>query len=62
MHPLQGIAMALERDLYSYDLHYQGLEVMDDEEPYIQVLCRDEEEQDHLIHILMARRYVLCFD
>ena len=62
MHPLQGYAMTLERELYGAEIHYQGINIIEDDEPYLQILCRDAEEQEHLKHILLKQPYVLCFE
>ena len=34
-HPLTMLAYTLERDLYITELHYQGIEVKDDDIPYL---------------------------
>lgn len=61
-HPMTGLAMTLEQELFHAEIHYQGIEIKEDLEDYIQILCRDKEEQEHLKHILLKMGMVLCFD
>ena len=62
-HELDNFAMSIERDLSAAEINYQGLiEVIEDTTPYIQVLCRDTDEQEHIKHILLSKQFVLCFE
>jgi len=30
--------------------------------PYVQILCNDAKEREHLQHVLLANRHILCYE
>jgi hypothetical protein len=56
-------AMDIQYELYANEIHYQNIAVKDDGTiPYIQILCADDEERDHIKDILLRNRHILCFE
>jgi len=59
---LTSNAMTIEQELYHAEINYQSIAIKEDTIPYIQILCNDEEEREHMKHILLKAKYVLCFE
>ena len=60
-------AMTIESDLHDYEVDYQSLAIKEslheeDEPSYLQIICNDAEERDHIKHLLLKNKYVLCFE
>ena len=60
-------AMTIESDMMDFEVDYQSISIKeqlnDEDEPsYIQIICNDPEERDHIKHLLLKNKYVLCFE
>jgi hypothetical protein len=49
---LHSHAMALETELHTHEVNFQGLRVIE-EEKAIEIFCNDPEERQHIIHLAL---------
>ena len=60
-------AMTIESDLLDFEVDYQSISIKEsmneeDEPSYLQIICNDAEEREHIKHLLLKNKYVLCFE
>ena len=51
----------IKQMLTIHEIDHQHIHYSPDHK-YIQIYCNDEEERDHIKHILLVDRHVLCFE
>ena len=60
-------AMIIENDLNDFEVDYQSISIKEsnseeDEPSYLQIICNDAEEREHIKHLLLKNKYILCFE
>ena len=54
------MAIAIEMELNTYNINYQSLTTQEDN--IVQILCNDDEEREHIKHLMMDHQYALCLE
>lgn len=60
-HWMQSAVMTLEAHFRDHNINYQEIILHDHDHSYIQVLCNDSEEREHIKHLLIGLQPVLAF-
>lgn len=61
-HPIEGFAIAMQNELNNNEIDYQAIEIAENHNETIQILCNDPEEREHIIHILLKDQFILCIE